>query len=207
MSKIEMGKKKIITKKRILLCILGPVACFFIWLMVWAEVIPFKRTHFRNYHSFWMMGTMKEPDEETVLKNQDSYLFPYYEPESTKKNTYYYYTGLFDKFEAVTFMVDAEEYQELYNHYIKFSSRCDEIVRIRRQPIPDVFFETENLSFLKKMLDDDIEGYQIVGYMSSGDNDHKNLYGVIGNETTGHIIFFRGHDAFPRNPKQWGSDE
>ena len=191
----------------IILLIIVATFIWLIWVMVFAEVIPFKRTHFRNYHSFWMMGTMKEPDEETILKNQDSYLFPYYEPASTKKNTYYYYTGMFDKFEAVSFMVDEEEYQELYNHYINYFSRFDEIVRIRRQPIPDDFFETENLSFLKKMLDDDVEGYQIVRYVSSGDNDHKNMLGVIGNETTGHIIIFIGHDAFPHNPKQWGSDE
>ncbi len=191
----------------IILLIIVATFIWLIWLMVWAEVIPFKRTHFRNYHSFWMMGTMKEPDEETILKNQDSYLFPYSETASPTKNTYYYYTGMFDKFEAVSFVVDEEEYQELYNHYINYFSRFDEIVRIRRQPIPDDFFETENFGFLKKMLDDDVEGYQIVRYVSSGESDHKNMMGVIGNETTGHVIIFNGHDAFPRNPKQWGSDE
>ena len=192
----------------IILLIIVATFIWLIWVMVCGTIIPYKRTHFRNYHSFWMMGTgMKEPDEETILKYEDERVFPYYEPASTQKNKYYYYTGLFDYFKAVSFKVDAEEYQELYNRNIKFFSQFEGLVRISRQPIPDDFFETENLTFLKKMLDDDIEGYQIVGYMSGGDEDHKNMNGVIGNETTGHIIIFIGHDAFPHNPKQWGSDE
>ena len=199
-------KKRII--KTIILLIIVATFIWLIWVMVFAEVIPFKRTHFRNYHSFWMMGTgMKEPDEETILKYEDERVFPYYEPASTQKNKYYYYTGLFDHFKAVSFKVDDEEYQQLLDRYINYFSRFEGLVRISRQSIPDEFFKTENLSFLNKMLDDDIEGYQIVGYMSGGDNDHKNMTGVIGNETTGHIIIFNGHDAFPRNPKQWGSDE
>ena len=195
-------------KKRIKIIILLIIVAVNIWVMVEGELIPYKRTHFRNYHSFWMMGSgMKEPDEETILKYEDERLFSYYEPASTQKNTYYYYTGLFDSFKAVSFKVDAEEYQELYNRYIKFFSRFEGLVRISRQSIPDDFFETENLAFLNNMMEDNVEGYQIVGYMSSGDRDHKNMNGVIGNETTGHIIIFNGHDAFPHNPKQWGSDE
>ena len=138
-------------EKLILLCAFIFLFLVFICILGFVHIFPFKITHFRNYHSFWMMGTgLKEPDEETILKYEDERVFPYYEPASTQKNKYYYYTGLFDHFKAVSFKVDAEEYQQLLDRYINYFSRFEGLVRISRQSIPDDFFETENLTFLKK---------------------------------------------------------
>ena len=163
----------------------------FLWIVSEMNYIPFTRTFFLDYNSFY--------------NKNDKWLFPEELPLSVHDVKYYYYTGHCDKKSGVTFVVeDVKEYQEMKEFFSsKFSeskvslSKVENIQFLSDQSLTSDFIDEEEIEFVNKLIMNGEGDYNIWEYMDSKvDGDGIDyIDGVICNDITHEIILFTCKDV------------
>ena len=160
------------------------LAGIFLWFVFLREYIPNTKINFRNYNSF-----------HNKMKID---IFPDELPTSVRDIRYYYYTGYNDSKAGIAFIVEDEtEYKKFkdaylseYLDYIRSVAGGDNIQYVFDQPLTDEFLQKEEVEFLKELLENNINDYQIQGFQDIDQIVINRTDGVLYNDFTNEIIIF-----------------
>lgn len=153
-----------------------------LWEACLKELFPYTKTSFESYKDFREITDNYYPDEQ---------------PASASDIKYYFYEGHFDDRSAVSFIVDEKDLKHLEDHYTAYFDKFD--TKIMNRTIQKTFTSSEGIEYLDTFLNERIQDYRIVAYITSGSgSDVKDSMGVICNDKTGEFIIFSSRDAFPK---------
>lgn len=173
---IRQGIKKSI----IIICILFCVFLIWgLWEAFLKDLIPYKRTSFKDYTNFY-------------LEVGNSY-FPEEVPFTVSHEKYFYYSGNMDKKRAVCFVVETtEEYNEYKNSESIQNSLTEEEYP---QAVSNSFLQEEKIVFLEEIMEQDAEKYSVLIYEEAKLQHGYYRTGIICNDETQEIILFSYKDS------------
>jgi len=151
-------------------------------------IIPHTKTNFKNYE---------------VFREKAYNFYPDTLPASACDISYYSYSSVFDERRGVAFTLEPKDYpavvSEFMDHYEKIhGDTWKGGKKYVNEDLKDQFEQDENLFFLESLAGDELSGYRIIFYISTGGDEVRHSEGVLGNEKTGRIIAFDVKDAFPK---------
>lgn len=173
---IRQGIKKSI----IVICILFCVFLIWgLWEAFLKDLIPYKRTSFKDYTNFYLeVGDSSFPEEV---------------PFTVSHESYFYYSGNMDKKRAVCFVVEtAEEYNRYKNsESIQNGLKEDGYP----QAVTKSFLKEEKINFLEEIMEQDAEKYSVLEYEEIKLQHGFYRTGIICNDETKEIIIFSCKDS------------
>ncbi len=177
MIKMRRKKKLLIANILIISFILFGRVFIILWESVFADIVPYKKTAFKDYNDFYQQS----------IKN----FFPSELPESATNIQYYYYSGMQDEKFGVSFVVNGEDYEDMQEYYLSYYYPLIDSKAIKyfsEQQLTDEFVRLERLDFIENIIAEENEKYTFLLYQQSSSEHYQIKSGVLYNDETNEVV-------------------
>lgn len=155
------------------------------------------------------------PEGEFSVNGPYIFNFPKELPASAENTRYYYYKGLLDKKFGISFTLDAEEYQDMKESYLKFfkeqeAEMSNNWYEFDEKATPE-FLEDEELDDLNHLFHGSEDSCTVLAYgIWPGLNTSYYIGGVICNDDRNEMVIFYFFDAGRKEKRdtnyEWGTE-